>query len=199
MSNFINTSKPEKHVTTEHVTTEHKTRDARTSKTVTPVTATTTTTTTTTPHSDVIKNELTVIEEEYHIIMKSLHSMSKEISTMANQLSLLYTKTNKVLKKVEGSVPNACLYDEYKHENDSESKTFSVSNVFLNVLKTKQSTFTKLEVMDQIHTYIKKQSLLIQPDTREITCDDGLKLVFGTDTIQYFDLSSLVDKHVLLA
>lgn len=158
------------------------------------------------PNRDI--NELTLIEEEYHTMMTSLHTMSKQISTLANNLSSLYAKTNKVLKRVEGTVPDVPLYNEYhpnsmKKTGDAEVERFSVSNAFLKMSKSKsksettQTSFTKLEIMDVIHTYIKKQSLNIDPVTRTISCDHTLTDMFKIDSIPYFDLSSLIDTHVI--
>lgn len=150
--------------------------------------------------------QLTMIEEEYHSLLLTLQQMAKQISDMTNQVYSLYSKTGKVLKKIEGGVPRPSLYPSYTHSvsEEMDTQTFSVPDAFLDMVvyvKRPQTphhpSFTKLEIMDVIHTYIKKECLPIDPITRIITCDNRLTSMFGGTThIPYFDLSSLVDTHL---
>jgi hypothetical protein len=130
-------------------------------------------------------------------MMVEIQSMNKNMTTLVNRLSRLYVKTRSVLKRVEGVVSKPSIYNEC--DKNSDETTYSVTDTFLKLVRTSgnKQEYTKIEVIELLHSYICQHKLHIDTITRDITCDEALTTIFKLKTIPYFELSSLVDTHII--
>lgn len=58
------------------------------------------------------------------------------------------------------------------------------------------SALPRTEVVKKLWTYIKKHGLQDSKNRRNINADDKLKAVFGKNTVNMFEMTKLVSKHL---
>ena len=139
-----------------------------------------------------LRIDVTVIESEYVDIIKNITDMSKALQATMSQLNSLYKKTIDALGQVEQRRPDEVVPPSDLVDMDTQK---TLTDEFSTL--SGQKTMSKMEAMKFVQDYVVERDLHSDDEKRLVTCDEVLTELFKKESFTYFELSSMVDQHLL--
>jgi chromatin remodeling complex protein RSC6 len=139
-----------------------------------------------------LRIDVTVIESEYVDIIKNVTEMSKALQATMSQLNSLYKKTIEALGQVEQRRPDEVVPPSDLVDMDTQKTLTDEFGTF-----SGKKTMSKMEAMKFVQDYVVKRDLHSDDEKRLVTCDEVLTALFKKESFTYFELSGIVDQHLL--